>query len=246
MKKFLLVLGMITCMAGLTACGQEAKDYSADYQITEDAVISYVEQQVSYLDSVVEQGAQAYVAEDAVISNAVAGWESALADMGDYQSIGDVTYIVDEDGIMTIDAEIKASKRDADIEFIMEHSVTDSFVITSITTTPRFTFGELMTKAGLNTLMGMGTVFAVLILIALLISSFNLIPKIQAAFSKKDKKDKKAEVAAENAVAQIVENETVQEEDDLELVAVIAAAIAASEGASSTDGYVVRSIRRIR
>ena len=32
--------------------------------------------------------------------------------------------------------------------------------------------------------------------------------------------------------------------DDLELVAVIAAAIAASEGASSTDGFVVRSIRR--
>ena len=100
-----------------------------------------------------------------------------------------------------------------------------------------------MTKAGLNTLMGMGTVFAVLILIAVLISCFNFIPKIQAAFSKKDKK---AEVAADNAVAQIVENEAVQEEDDLELIAVIAAAIAASEGASSTDGYVVRSIRRIR
>ena len=34
--------------------------------------------------------------------------------------------------------------------------------------------------------------------------------------------------------------------NDLELVAVIAAAIAASEGASSTDGFVVRSIKRIR
>ena len=55
----------------------------------------------------------------------------------------------------------------------------------------------------------------------------------------------KVETAADNAVAQIVENETVQE-DDLELIAVIAAAIAASEGAASTDGYVVRSIRRIR
>lgn len=32
--------------------------------------------------------------------------------------------------------------------------------------------------------------------------------------------------------------------DDYELVAVIAAAIAASEGAASTDGFVVRSIRR--
>ena len=41
---------------------------------------------------------------------------------------------------------------------------------------------------------------------------------------------------------------TVTEEDvsdDLELVAVIAAAIAASEGAASTDGFVVRSIRRV-
>ena len=243
MKKFLLVLGMITCMLGLTACGQEAKDYSADYQITDDMVVSYVEQEISGFESIIDQGAQAYVAEDAVMSNAVAGWESALADMGDYQSIGNVTYIVDEDGVMTINAEVKASKRDADIEFIMEYSVTEGFKATSVTTSPRFTFGESMTKAGLNTLMGMGTVFAVLILIALLISSFNLIPKIQAAFSKKDKK---AEVAAENAVAQIVENETVQEEDDLELIAVIAAAIAASEGASSTDGYVVRSIRRIR
>lgn len=243
MKKFLLVLGMITCMAGLSACGQDAKDYSADYQVTQEMVVSYVEQQVYSFDSIVEQGAQAYVADDAVMSNAVAGWESALADMGDYQSIGNVTYIVDEDGVMTIDAEIKASKRDADIEFILEYSVTEGFAATSVTTTPRFTFGELMTKAGLNTLMGMGTVFAVLILIAVLISCFNLIPKIQAAFSKKDKK---AEAAADNAVAQIVENEAVQEEDDLELIAVIAAAIAASEGASSTDGYVVRSIRRIR
>ena len=243
MKKFLLVLGMITCMAGLTACGQEEKDYSADYQISAESVTAYVEQQVANMDSVVAQAAQAYIAEDAVMSNAVAGWESALADMGDYQSIENVTYIVDEDGIMTINAEIKATKRMADIEFILEYSVVNGFKETSITTTPRFTFAELMTKAGLNTLMGMGTVFAVLILIALLISCFNLIPKIQAIFSKKEKK---TEVAANNAVAQIVENEAVQEEDDLELIAVIAAAIAASEGASSTDGYVVRSIRRIR
>ena len=50
----------------------------------------------------------------------------------------------------------------------------------------------------------------------------------------------------DNAVTQIVEQETVEEaeEDDCELVAVIAAAIAASEGAATTDGFVVRSIRR--
>ena len=35
-----------------------------------------------------------------------------------------------------------------------------------------------------------------------------------------------------------------EEEDDTELVAVIAAAIAAYEGSTNTDGFVVRSIRR--
>ena len=33
--------------------------------------------------------------------------------------------------------------------------------------------------------------------------------------------------------------------DDGELIAVIAAAIAASEGKTSTDGFVVRSIRKV-
>ena len=48
-----------------------------------------------------------------------------------------------------------------------------------------------------------------------------------------------------NAIAQIVSNEEQDEEvDDLELVAVITAAIAASEN-TSTDGLVVRSIRKV-
>ena len=56
---------------------------------------------------------------------------------------------------------------------------------------------------------------------------------------------KQGSAGVDKAVAQIVEQETVVDvTDELELVAVIAAAIAASEGAASTDGFVVRSIRR--
>ena len=53
-------------------------------------------------------------------------------------------------------------------------------------------------------------------------------------------------VAAEEAVAEetaVEEVAVVEETDDLELIAVITAAIAAQEG-TSTDGFVVRSIRR--
>ena len=49
----------------------------------------------------------------------------------------------------------------------------------------------------------------------------------------------------DKAVTQIAAQEE-PEADDTELVAVIAAAIAASEGAASTDGFVVRSIRKVR
>lgn len=93
----------------------------------------------------------------------------------------------------------------------------------------------------MNTLLGMGTVFVVLILISLIISLFGFIPKIQAKLSKENVNTVKP--AAPVPAPVVVEEEL---SDDLELVAVIAAAVAASEGASSTDGFVVRSIRARR
>ena len=47
------------------------------------------------------------------------------------------------------------------------------------------------------------------------------------------------------AAAPVVE-EAVEEADDYALVAVIAAAIAAYEGKTTTDGFVVRSIKKSR
>ena len=95
----------------------------------------------------------------------------------------------------------------------------------------------------MNTVIGMGTVFCVLILISIIISAFVFIPKIQASLSGKKKKEVQTEVAEKKTVEASAAL-TVTEED-VELVAVIAAAIAASEGAASTDGFVVRSIRRV-
>ena len=100
-----------------------------------------------------------------------------------------------------------------------------------------------MARAALNTLIGMGTVFAVLILISVIIACFGFIPKIQAMFTKKaDKTEATASAAtAPVATASVVEEEELA--DDTELVAVIAAAIAAYEG-TSADGFRVRSIKR--
>lgn len=101
-----------------------------------------------------------------------------------------------------------------------------------------------ISDAGINTVICLAVVFAVLIFISFLISLFKYIPKLEAALSKKDKKTELAENAVVNTVSQIeVKEEEEELSDDLELVAVITATIAASAG-TSTDGFVVRSIRR--
>lgn len=97
------------------------------------------------------------------------------------------------------------------------------------------TLGQKMGKAGLNTIMSMAIVFAVLIAISLLISSFIL-------FNSSQKKQTAAESTQPVAAPAAATEENLV--DDLELVAVITAAIAAASETESADGLVVRSIIR--
>ncbi len=99
------------------------------------------------------------------------------------------------------------------------------------------TLGQKMQKAGLNTIMSMSIVFLVLIFISLLISCFKFIGLIG-----KGKADKSPVAAAAAPAAPVSEPEDLT--DDLELVAVITAAIAAASETESADGLVVRSIIR--
>lgn len=103
-----------------------------------------------------------------------------------------------------------------------------------------------MKKAGINTLIGMGTVFAMLILIMIIISAMKIIPTLQNAFAKKKEEPKGSEASINNTIAGIIERETAEADSD-ELIAVIAAAIAAASAESGETGdFVVRSIRRVR
>ena len=251
MKKWLLVLGMITCMLGFTACSKQEE--KADLLTTQEAE-QFAESYVTVISQVVaQQSESSYIAyleqsgmDASVFESAFASWKSASEDMGNYVEIINVTensmekedvegtsYAVDG----TITVKVKGELRNADVEIIYK----DGMPI-SVTTNVEYTFGEIMKKAALNTLLGMGTVFVVLILISLIISCFGVIPRIQAKFEKKSKVEATAGTAVNQSVNQITETEELS--DDLELVAVISAAIAASEGASSADGFVVRSIRR--
>ena len=136
----------------------------------------------------------------------------------------------------------KFEKANANFVYVFDSQGTP----TSMSVDVQYGMGKTLQRAGLNTLMGIGTVFVMLILLSLLISLFRFIPNPEAkkaAEAKAAKAAKEAEAAAiaQTAPAQAEENLA----DDGELVAVIAAAIAAAEG-TTTDGFVVRSIRKVK
>jgi len=118
-----------------------------------------------------------------------------------------------------------------------------AFVLPTLTLTGcGSAFGDKMARAGMNTLMGMGTVFVVLIFIAFLISRFKYISRLENWFRNRKAEKEPAAVttaAEEPAAAEEEDDET----DDLALVAVITAALAASLE-TSPDKLIVRSIRR--
>ena len=255
MKKIKLVLVLAACLFGLTACGsKEQVDSDVASTLAQNSV-TVIENVYNSLDAdtkaeLVSEGGEGveYIFENyfgmKVDGNGmVSAFDSYLRatdEIGPLVSINNCTAEYDTSGdkiIVTVNSTF--ANKDADIEFIYKRDLYHT--LTSSATNVNYTFGEKMGKAGLNTLMGMGTVFTVLILIYGIISLFNFIPKIEAAMKKKDSQPAAA-TSVDNAISQIVETEELS--DDLELVAVISAAIAAYEGSASTDGYVVRSIKR--
>ncbi|MFI3170998.1 MAG: OadG family transporter subunit [Eubacteriales bacterium] len=167
-------------------------------------------------------------------SEVVSAWSTGLQDCGTFIQInGD--YEAEVDGTeVTLVAEASYSERDAKITYIF-----DDGRLESLTIDPVYSFNEIIMKAVLNTLLGMGTVFLVLIFIAFIISLFKYIPALEEKFKKKAAPVAAAPVVVEPVVA--VAETSVSAE--LDLIAVITAAIAASEG-TTTDGFVVRSIKR--
>ncbi|MDE5718377.1 MAG: OadG family protein [Lachnospiraceae bacterium] len=231
MKKLLVILGMITCMTCLAACGgEEAKSGP----ISDEQALQIGTTIVDQMNTIVSQGAIEQYVDQPALYNGFLGWQSALKDIGTYEGVSgaSVSFVEDE---VAISVNVLGSSHDADVEIVLDNALATYI---GITTNVHYSTGEIMAKAGMNTLIGMGTVFAVLILISLIISCFTFISK----FEKQQKKQEAPAPVAAPVVEQIAAKEELS--DDTELVAVIAAAIAAYEGAASTDGFVVRSIRK--
>ena len=179
--------------------------------------------------------------EGKAVRTAFSSFESGIEEMGNITEIGQpVSTISETDGTITVEIPVIGENAKGSVELIFTNDI--YLVMTSCTLNMDQTKGDLMAKAALNTLLGMGTVFIVLILISLIISVFSFIPKMQEKLTKKEALAQ-APAPAPVAAAPVVEEAEEELADDTELVAVIAAAIAAYEG-TSVEGFQVRSIRR--
>ena len=175
---------------------------------------------------------------DDFTTSAMQSWQTSKDELGAKKESNGKTTVTLKDDQYTVTVPVKFEKANANFVYVFESTGTP----VSMSVDVQYGMAQTLQRAGLNTLMGVGTVFVMLILLSLLISLFRFIPNPEA------KKAAEAK-AAKEAQAVVIAAAPVQAEenlaDDGELVAVIAAAIAAAEG-TTTDGFVVRSIRKVK
>ena len=249
MKKWLLSLMMILCVFSFTACGSAAGADAAESEVTEEMEQKLLDAGVYTMQSIqsaVESGKEITI-DDEVMVAGIDSWESALEDIGTVEGITGDHVEATDDGY-SIYVNIDGTVHDAEAVMDVDKKMS---AFTNIAVNVKYSFAELMQQAGLNTLLGMGITFAVLIILIGVISLFNLIPW----FEERRRNRAAAAAAVSRSIQKEADEETsyhlpAEEEedlsDDMALVAVIAAAIAAYEGQTTTDGFVVRSIRKSR
>ncbi len=180
---------------------------------------------------------------DDFTTSAMQSWQSSKDELGAKKDNNGETTVTLKDDQYTVTVPVKFGKADANFVYVFESTGTP----TSLSVDVQYGMGKTLQRAGLNTLMGIGTVFVMLVLLSLLISLFRFIPNPEAKKAAEAKAAKAAKEAEAAAIAATAPAQTAEENlaDDGELVAVIAAAIAAAEG-TTTDGFVVRSIRKVK
>ena len=234
-KKLVLIAAMCFMLLGLAACGQ-TDPASVDYNgHSYEELQSNCQGTVQTLAYMSEEDKMYYQQNGAeTVVNLINKWDDAVAEFGSFVDFGDFE-ITKSGKTLTAAQTLHMEKRDMILTYVYTYH---SMEVEDITVDGVYSIGEKMSTALMNTVMGISIVFGVLIIICLLICCFNIFPYLEK------KKAEKAAVPAKEItpVPQAAAQEEAQA-DDGELIAVIAAAIAAAEG-TSADGFVVRSIRR--
>lgn len=227
------------------AATEAVADAEAEEAATEAAEMTAEEYYASILTSYLttvsawtdEEIESLMTGDDATSASIAINWQSVKGELGSFVEVTDAA--INEAGT-AITGHAKYEGVDDKTTVTVTYSINDDGASATMEWEIDYPMSTLMTQAGLNTLMGLGIVFAALAFLALLISKLHIIPDMIEKRSKKNAPEAPKAAPAPVAAPVVEEEEYV---DDLELVAVITAAIAASQNTSS-DGFVVRSIKK--
>lgn len=249
-RTILAVLVLSVSVLGLTACGNVSEETEITYDenylhsvadflianfadMPEEDIARYAVMDAEDTQQLVNEFGLPFTAE--AFTTAFAGYQGSAEELGAYVSTdGYETPEVKGDEI-TLVTNVTYENRTAQLSIVFNKKS----VAQSVTLDPKYSTLEILQKAGMNTILGMGTVFSVLIFISLIIYCFNFIPGNQVP-KQEEKPAPKPRPARKPAARPAASANLV---DDKELVAAITAAICAYTGTSS-EGFVVRSIRR--
>ena len=165
------------------------------------------------------------------VIDAIIQWREAKKELGAFKEIKKQT-VETEGDLVTITSEVEYEKKNATV-ILTADKIKGAL---SIRYEVQYGLAAMLQRVGLNTALGLGIVFIMLIFLTFLISLFKHVQKLEAIF------DGKAKVTVPEACP---EQGTGTDNllDYAELTAVIAAAIAASQQIP-TDSFVVRTIKK--
>lgn len=246
-KNLISLLLVLVCIVSLAACGgNKESTRNADVQSqAEQNAVGLAQTIVELSDSDIENY---MISGDEFTENAMAAWDGAREELGELVEIkdGDLTTEYDESSkvyTVTVPAEFE----NADSNFVFEFDRTGSPSTLSVEVV--YSKGEALQQAAMNTVMGLVVVFIVLAFLSFVISLLKYVPGLVNSFGKKKNQElsdvQENQTSVEEVSAQKNEEDISENVTDPELIAVIAAAIAAAEG-TSQDGFQVRSVRRIK
>ena len=233
------------CMAVVLILGTTAVSAEEAADTTQQLVLLGEGYTLSLLEKTDEElDAMAANSDDSFTLQAVEAWQTSKDELGalvEDAETGEVT-VVQKGTEYTVSVPKVFEKANVNFVYVFDRRMNPE----SITLDVKLPLGTTLVRAALNTLVGILTVFLVLIFLSFVISLLQYIPGLVGGIGA-SKKPASAPAPVKAAPAPVSAAPAPAEElvDDGELVAVIAAAIAAAEGAVSTDGFVVRSIRKV-
>lgn len=260
-RKLFAVIAAVLCLGSLAGCASQSTEENTIDPAMEAAVVRSGQSIVQSLAGLSEDEINTMIDEydyngNSDMVSALQSWISTQEEVGALTAVNDATVVYEDRQYI---AEVNADFERCPVVITLTYDRQGA--LTNIEASPQYSLGDNMYRAATHTLIGMGTVFIVLIFISFLIGCFKYINVWEKRLS-----EGKAEAAAKPAAPAPAKSAApapaAEETDpalvagimgaiaadanlvnDLELVAVITAAISAYADVPA-DGLVVRSIRR--